>query len=175
MNNVPPPLPAMNPYAAPVARVEDAAVGDYVLAGRGTRFLAALVDGLIIMIPVVLISVMVPLMFPPQGGTPSNLQLGLLGGGSIVLVLAVIAVNCVLLHRYGQTMAKRMFNIKIVRGDGSRCSLARIILARWLPVTLVGLIPLLGPILTLIDPLFIFRDDHRCLHDQIADTIVVDA
>ena len=84
-----------------------------------------------------------------------------------------MVVNGVLLHKYGQTIAKRMFKIKIVRSDGSRCGLTRVIFARWLPVSLLGAIPYIGIIVSLVNPLLIFRDDYRCLHDHIADTVVV--
>jgi uncharacterized RDD family membrane protein YckC len=72
-------------------------------------------------------------------------------------------------------MAKRLFKIKVVRSDGSRCSLPRIVFARFLPVALFCSIPYVGWGAGLIDPLFIFGDDSRCLHDHIADTIVVKA
>jgi uncharacterized RDD family membrane protein YckC len=41
-------------------------------------------------------------------------------------------------------------------------------LRAWL-VTLIGIIPLFG----LVDILFIFREDKRCIHDLIAGTRVI--
>lgn len=35
-------------------------------------------------------------------------------------------------------------------------------------------IPVAGSIFSLVDVLFIFREDHKCIHDLIADTIVID-
>ena len=172
--SMPPPLPTVNPYAAPTARVLDPLqTGTQELADRGTRLLAAIVDGLIYGVLVGAAAFSGALL---AGGTSGRE----VGGAVVVLtagvgLIALIVINCVLLHRYGQTIAKRMFKIKIVRGDGSPCSLLRIIFARWLPVTLLGAIPLVGYIVSLLDPLLIFRDDYRCLHDQIADTVVVKA
>jgi uncharacterized RDD family membrane protein YckC len=97
----------------------------------------------------------------------------ILGGTALLGLAAVITWNCVWLARYGQTVGKRALHIRIIRGNGGRASLGRIFLLRYLPVTLLGIVPLLGPLLTLTDILLIFRDSRKCLHDQLADTIVV--
>jgi uncharacterized RDD family membrane protein YckC len=68
-----------------------------------------------------------------------------------------------------------MLGIKIVRNDGSRAGLGRIFWLRMFVPGLVGAIPLVGGLFGLIDPLFIFGEEKRCLHDLIADTIVVTA
>ena len=169
--STPPPLPAHNPYAAPLAPLEDVAVDEVVLADRGTRLVAAILDGLVAFL------IVLPLVF----AAPWMEESGASAGPIILIVLCLLAMigllalNLVWLHRYGQTIGKRLLKIKVLRSDGSRCALSRIILARWLPVTLLGQLPLLGPILGLVDALMIFREDRRCLHDLIADTIVVRA
>ena len=169
----PPPLPALNPYAAPDAVVAEPVVEGIELASRGTRFLAAFVDGLIFSIPY-FATIMAFGSFD-AGSVPDDTQLMLVGFVGVAGFVAVIVVNLVLLHRHGQTIAKRMFGIKVVRTDGTRCSVLRIVFARWLPVTLMTLVPFLGLIVWFVDPLMIFREDHRCMHDHIADTIVVRA
>ncbi len=173
--STPPPLPIHNPYAAPLARVDDDAAGDLVLADRGVRFVAAIIDGLVVAVLGVAAAIVIPALQPAGGGEPDPVLLGvvllLVVGG----LIAVIVVNLLWLHRYGQTIGKRVLKIKVMRSDGSRCALSRIVFARWLPISLLGAIPLLGPALQLADSLFIFRDDRRCLHDLIADTVVVRA
>ena len=168
----PPPLPSVNPYAAPTARVIDPLqTGTQELADRGTRLLAAIVDGVIYGVLIGIFAT-VGAIFTKSGSSaaaPIVAIVVLLG------LVALLVVNCVLLHRYGQTIAKRLFKIKIVRSDGSPCSLLRVIFVRWLPMGLLGIIPLVGYIVSLLDPLLIFRDDYRCLHDHIADTVVVKA
>lgn len=174
---LPPPLPTArptaNPYAAPVARLEEFDTGELVLASRGTRLGAAIVDNIILILPaVVIVMVMVGL-----GGKQMNsdADLALIWLAILVPILAVVIVNLVLLNRNGQTIAKRMLGIKVLRTDGSPCSVLRIIFMRWLPVTLLGALPIIGYASGLIDALMIFGQQQRCLHDLIADTMVVQA
>jgi len=171
--STPPPLPALNPYAAPDAVVDELPVVGIELASRGTRFLAAFVDGLTFMIPYFATIMAFPAVMGDSTGVPNEMQLWVVGVVGVLGFVALIAINLVLLHRHGQTIAKRLFGIRVVRTDGSHCSLLRIVFARWLPVTVMTMIPLLGLIVWLADPLMIFREDHRCMHDHIADTIVV--
>jgi uncharacterized RDD family membrane protein YckC len=168
----PPPLPALNPYAAPAARVEDISDDQLVLADRGIRLAAKLVDGLIVGGGIGVLGVIAAVAIPAFGKDNHALMI-LFGLVMVALCVALIVVNMVMLHRHGQTIAKRIFGIKIVRGDGSRCALSRIIFARWLPVTLLGAIPLVGWIASLTDALMIFGETQRCLHDVFADTLVV--
>ena len=80
-----------------------------------------------------------------------------------------------LVYRYGQTVGKRMMGIRVVRTDGGRVAFGRFIFLRWLPLTLLGLVPLVRYFIGLVDSLLIFRASSRCLHDDIADTQVVTA
>jgi uncharacterized RDD family membrane protein YckC len=65
--------------------------------------------------------------------------------------------------------------IRVVRTDGTRVGFGRFIFLRWLPVMLLGMIPLLGYVVSLLDVLLIFRENRLCLHDNFADTKVVTA
>jgi uncharacterized RDD family membrane protein YckC len=64
-----------------------------------------------------------------------------------------------------------MLGIKVVRTDGSPASLGRIF---WLRNVVNGLMGLL-PLYQFIDWLFIFGESRQCLHDKLADTMVVKA
>jgi uncharacterized RDD family membrane protein YckC len=69
-----------------------------------------------------------------------------------------------------------LLGIKIVHTDGSKIPLARILGLRWLPIAVLGFLPyFVGQIIPVIDVLFIFRESRKCLHDEIADTIVIKA
>ena len=62
--------------------------------------------------------------------------------------------------------------LKVVRSDGSPVELWRIILLR--NVALQVAAQLCG-FIGIIDALMIFGDQQRCLHDYLADSIVVEA
>jgi uncharacterized RDD family membrane protein YckC len=168
-----------NPYAAPTAAVEDVrsfSAGDLESrkAGRGQRLGAVILDGLINAFwagPLIWAFMMSSSV--NRGLKPAAPMVGLLLLGFAVLI-GVLVINCVLLHRHGQTIGKRTLDIAIVRTDGSRVGLLRVIFLRGLPVSLLSRIPVIGPLVWLVDSLLIFGSERRCLHDLIADTIVID-
>ena len=160
--------PQDNPYAAPEARIVDQLPqSDLVLAERGTRLGAVFLDGLI----VVLVYLPGLLLISLADDNKSMKYVGI--ALMVIVILGLLAYNCVLLHRNGQTIAKKMLGIKVVRRDGSPVSLGRFFALRFLPVSLLGAIPLVGGLVSLTDALMIFGEERRCLHDQFADTIVI--
>jgi len=162
-----------NPYAAPAAVVADEPVRERELAGRGTRLAAVFLDGIffgLAMVPLIMVMALAGRLDAP-GELDRGFAIGVALG--LLLMLGLVAWNCVLLERKGQTVAKKMLGIRVLRRDGSHCGLARIFFARYLPVTLMSAVPFVGGLVSLVDALLIFRDDRRCLHDEIADTIVV--
>ena len=80
-----------------------------------------------------------------------------------------------LVKRNGQTIGKKLAGIKVVRSDGSKASLGRIFWLRNIVNAIPSAIPFLGSLYGLVDHLFIFGDKRQCLHDKIADTVVVTA
>jgi uncharacterized RDD family membrane protein YckC len=83
-----------------------------------------------------------------------------------------VAINWVFLQN-GQTIGKKLVKIQIVKKDGSSIPATAIILRRLLPVQAVALIPFIGGVLVCVDGLMIFRAKRNTLHDDIADTKVV--
>lgn len=77
-----------------------------------------------------------------------------------------------LLYRYGQTVGKRFMGLAIVTLDGRRPSFTNLILNRYLSQCVAGFV--LSGLGALLDILFIFRADKRCVHDLIAGTKVID-
>jgi len=169
-----------NPYQPPTASVIEREDVYLTPANRGTRLAAKILDAFISFGSIgIVAAIMIPALLKARqakrAGLPYEYEIPLIiAGGLLVLVcLGIWAWNLVWLHHYGQTIGKRILKIKIVRTDGSRISLGRIIGLRWLPVAVMGGIPYLGYIAKLVDSLLIFRSSHQCLHDQFADTIVV--
>jgi uncharacterized RDD family membrane protein YckC len=163
-----------NLYAPPEARVDDVhAEGELELAGRGTRLGAAIVDGLIYGAVFWLMMLFVfRISFQEMVAVTIGKQVLMQIGGIVIYTI----LNGYWLAKNGQTIAKKLLDIKIVRTDGSPAGLGRIVLLRLAPIWLLALIPVVGGVVTgLVDPLLIFRQSRKCLHDTIADTIVVKA
>ena len=164
-----------NPYAAPAARVQEVASGDAMAkASRGARLAAVLVDA----VPMMAIAIAAAILVPAVG-SGGNGAISPLGTAMLALMvgafLAYGIYQLVMLHRHGQTFGKKLMGVRIVRTDGSRAGLGRIFWLRYFVPGVIGNIPLLGILFALADPLFIFGEEKRCLHDLFADTIVVNA
>jgi uncharacterized RDD family membrane protein YckC len=159
-----------NPYAPPRAAVSDVAesTDELELAGRGVRLGAAFLDGVILMVLVYLPLVFGGLFTTREPGAAPDISpvAGLLAFAGFVVWL-IFTLKFV--ARNGQSIAKKWLGIKVVRTDGSKISLGRIFWLRNVVNSLLGIIPFYG----IVDPLFIFGDERRCLHDKIADTLVV--
>lgn len=165
-----------NRYAPPEAEVSDVEEADAPAeqAGRGIRLGAALLDTLIafaIALPVV-IAVGAN---PAAMSDPASLLLGMTGLISIVGFIALAAITIVFVKRNGQTIGKKLVGIKVVRSDGTRASLGRIFWLRNIVNAIPAAIPFVGSVYQLVDHIFIFGDKRQCIHDKIADTIVVNA
>jgi uncharacterized RDD family membrane protein YckC len=94
----------------------------------------------------------------------------------IACLIGIVAwswITIVLVKRNGQSIAKWLMGIKVVRKDGSPASLGRIFWMRNVVNGLPTLIPIVGNLYNLVDHLFIFGETQQCLHDRIADTMVV--
>ena len=166
----PPPLPPANPYAAPQAPVHIQEVRKVRPAGRGARLGAAILDNVFVSGPAIAAAVLLPIM-KNSGSQIGSVAVGLLLVGGM---LAVVGFDVYFLHRDGQTLGKKAVGIRVLRSDTSHCELWRIVLLRFLPLALLGAIPKIGVGISLIDALMIFGSERRCLHDLIADTIVVE-
>lgn len=160
-----------NPYQTPRSDVSVVDNQQALLASRGQRFAAAFVDGLLSLALVVPVMYVMGTFDYTQRGEEPPFMLTL--NASIFAFLVFMALHFVLLKKYGQTIGKWMLKIRIADLNGAKPDLKTILLKRYLPISVVGLIPVAGQFLPLADILFIFRKDRRCAHDLIAGTQVL--
>jgi uncharacterized RDD family membrane protein YckC len=121
----------------------------YELAGIGARFVASLIDGLILTFTIGLISV---LLFRNNAG--------------ISTLLYFLYYGYCWTQRDGQTPGKQAMNIKIIKTDGSSITWADALL-RYVGYLISSLVFGLGYIWAFFDA------NHQAWHDKIAKTYVV--
>lgn len=156
-----------------------------VLAGRWHRLAGAILDSiavLIIALPVTMIvsNIWFPGAMDTSGSfkdtlfsTDRNYQFELASFG--ITLVTFLLLNGYLLVRDGQSIGKKIIGMRIVTLEGEVPPFTQIILLRHALVMFVTSFPLVGMFLYLVDVLFIFRGDKRCVHDHLAGTRVVKA
>lgn len=140
------------------------------LASRGRRLMAVLVDGvvsLLLAIPGVIVAI-----GPVFNGSEEPDPLGIVLIGLAMILLTI--VQAVLISKRGQSIGKIALGIRIARSqDGSNPGFLRGFLIRSLIPQFIYQVPLLGLLFLLADMGFIFSSERRCIHDLMADTVVV--
>jgi uncharacterized RDD family membrane protein YckC len=173
-DSLPPVIAApTGPSAAPSASATN-------LAHPGMRLLAALIDGFL-----------ESLCWMPTSTAVMHSLSGLIGAGqinpqdlievitssigrSVPYLLGLVVLQATLLTVRGQTVGKILTNLRVVRAsDGSHAGFLHGFLLRGFLPRCLRHVPLIGFLFWIVDNCFIFRDDHRCLHDLIAGTKVV--
>jgi len=153
------------------------------LAGLGSRFGAALVDGIAQMLCRLPTSLAIYHVLAEQ--VSSGQQLSFVEVATVArdsmsksypFLAALIVLQGVLLTLRSQSLGKIVAGIRIVRvRDGSKAGFVHAFLLRGVAPGVIELIPILGGLFWLVDVCFIFGDQRRCVHDHIAGTKVVSA
>lgn len=143
----------------------------YEYASRWARLGAAIVDALIT--GAVNFAILIPLGFIDFDDPEKMEQLSVAIPSALIGMGVYLALHSYLLAKNGQTIGKKLLNIKIVRTSGEKISYGRIVGLRLLPIWIIANIPLIGGIIALADVLLIFREERNCLHDDIADSRVI--
>ncbi len=91
----------------------------------------------------------------------------------IAFLAIFLLINGYNLVHQGQTIGKSLVGIRIVDLDNNVPDLFHVIVLRLVPFSLIVAVPVVGPILGLVDILFIFGPQRRCLHDYLAKTKVI--
>ncbi len=164
---------AVTPASGLPASVPSAA--SLQLASRWLRLGAAILDSIIggiFIAPGFLMLFMAGVFSQPDSANPALLLAGFVAVGSGFVLL--MAIQIYLLVTRGQTIGKKFLGIKIVNfDDEANPGFVKVFLLRMFVNGLIGAVPFLGIFYSLVDILFIFREDKRCIHDLIAGTKVV--
>ncbi len=170
-----------NPYASPSSGLEQqkpAKPGwdNRQLATLGERFLGSLIDG-IIMVPILFgAGFVLGMVLTSFGIVLESFEFDLLTTviGALMGIGVFLAVQGYFLASKGQTVGKMAMGTQIVsEKDGEIVPFVELILKRYLPIWVLSYIPVVGSFIGLIDALFIFRENRKCLHDEIAGTKVI--
>jgi uncharacterized RDD family membrane protein YckC len=161
-----------NPYQAPRANVAVQEEADAVeLAGRGQRLGAAILDALIALVWSVPLMLLLGVFDYAMRGRP--LPWTLLLASTVIGFIMFLAVHGFFLKRNGQTLGKKIVGIRISDLENNVPRFGKVIALRYMPIWGISLIPVVGPLLSIVDVLFIFRSDRRCVHDLLAGTKVL--
>ncbi len=164
-----------NPYAPPSAELSEQEKEQklelQILASRWQRFFGSLIDSLLLA-PVIFGLVYFGGAFDgsvEEFNSATNIAFMTLASAVIFL-----AMHGYLLARKGQTIGKTLLGMRIVSvANREILPFGKLIGLRYLPFWLVNSIPLIGRLASLVNALFIFGDEKRCLHDYVAGTKVI--
>jgi len=172
---------ALDPFTPPAANLDPrhSASYDLPLATRGSRFVAALLDGLV-MVPLFIVGCVVAYLFMGNSLADTSQSTGRAVGmitGMYVCVLPIVIYQWYLVAKRGQTLGKKWMRIQIVKMDNSPVNfVSGVVLRSWVLGLVLGLSNFtggIGGLVGLIDSLAIFASDRRTLHDRIAGTKVI--
>jgi len=159
-----------SPYDAPESTLMDSVEYESELASRWSRLGASLLDGMVMML------ITVPLMFftggfegIAEGVQPSwqySMAIGFAG------LVAFLLINGWFLVSDGQTLGKKAVGIKIVDLENKLPSKQHL-LKRYVTYFIPAQVPVAGGFFSIVNILFIFGRERRCLHDYVGGTRVV--
>ncbi len=118
--------------------------------------------------------------------TNNNFNANILITMTLLGFLQFAIIHGYFLQTTGQTIGKKILKLQIVSLDNKQLSLAKLLSLRYfilqaaIPITIyyclsynIIVLFFLTGLLSVIDPIFIFGENRRCLHDLIAGTKVV--
>ena len=155
----------------------------YPQATRLSRLLAQVLDLLILYIPVSIVANLLGVSAAMMQGIDEFLATNEISAQLVTTSYQVIAINVVLylvinsysLWYQGQSLGKKIMKIAIVDSSQRVPSFTKLVALRYLPFKFSSVAPVPAlSIVWLLDFLFIFRQDQRCLHDLLAGTYVID-
>ncbi len=170
----PSPMPAIPVAAdAPASRPMAACRLEFEYAGFWIRFCAKIIDGLVIGIPIgiltgVVMAAMGGFAVMRRGGEASALLILAMVGLDLLGMVLTVLYNTLLVGSWGTTLGKKVCGLKVVRQDGAKVSYGRAC-GRAFAEILSRMACYIGYIIAGFD------DQKRSLHDHMCDTRVVKA
>ena len=172
---------------APTNEPPTIGIDDSQLADLGSRLGAAIIDrvcAVIVALPGVFLlgtPFLNAVVEASRGGhldleniDTARVALGGLALGAGLLALTIVQIW--LIWTLGQSIGKRIIGIRIVLArDGGHPGFVHGWALRNLIPGIISFVPWLGMLFVLVDTLFIFGPERRCVHDYIAGTKVVKA
>lgn len=145
------------------------------LAEIGMRFLALVVDMLIVGVPMAALACAgFFVILGASASAPESLGASLFANGMLLLIgLGLAAVNVVyeglMLSRGGQTLGKKLCRVKVVMADGTDLTPGQ----AWLRAAMRALFGLVTCVWVADYLVAFFNPDRATLHDQVAKTRVI--
>ncbi len=144
------------------------------MASVGRRFVAIIIDGLIVTLPVLVLAflVLLPLGIVEEGEAPEGLPAAFAIFGNLLVSLGAGAIYVLyeglMLSSGGQTVGKKAMKLKVVTAEGRDLASGQA-WGRAVSRQILGIVPCLG----LIDYLVAFGQERTTIHDMMAKTRVV--
>ncbi len=142
------------------------------LASRWRRLFATLIDAILVPFVTIIIVMLTNVMEDAEDYQDSFWMLHVL----LLAIASYLLLNGYWLYKSGQTIGKKLLKIQIVSIGNleTPAPFWRLICVRALffPLLFLAIAPPLT-LIPLLDQLFIFRRNRRCLHDLVSGTVVV--
>lgn len=165
---------AANPYAAPAPSASEQFLHTQI-ASRGLRLGGFMLDGLFGLLAFSPGFVAVAIGESSRSSAGEEALAILAALLMLTFICALVGVNWYFISTRGQSLGKMVVGTRIARKEdlGMPGFVRGVILRAWVPGFLMGLPCGLGFIFFLVDSLWITSEDAQCLHDLIANTVVI--
>ena len=142
------------------------------LASPLARLAAVIIDILILLAVIIPLSIIAALTFAADQLENDDAS-GVIAV-AVIAFIVIFVIQMVLLGTRGQTIGKIAMKVRVVDAQtGAHPGWARLVLLRSIVNGILTGIPFVGNIYWLVDSLFIFRADHRTIHDLYSGTRVI--
>ena len=143
------------------------------LASRWARLGGVLID--VVTYLVIIVPIMLATGVYQQAVKGKSMTLGQQATFFVIGWVVFLILHGYLLLKRGQTIGKVVVKTKIVDLSGNIPNFGKLLVLRYFLLGLVYQIPFIGGLGALVNALFIFGQERRCLHDYIAGTRVINA